>query len=171
MVVNAGEIGVSETGQYERLAFEGTGYLGNLLWGQALLAHLFHGDQLTGGSGILGLIHRAKATFAYHTDDAIALLEHVVVGKLPGGRFDGMFHLRSCLIPGSFTDSFFLVGSLLASISLIAAKIRIGSLKVNLQSRNRAGSISIPGALSTIALHAFAQVLTKSSTSETIDIL
>src|SRR5260221_9758817 len=98
MVVNAGEIGMSETGQYERFAFEGTGYLGKLLWGQTSLAHLFHGDQLTGGSGILGLIHRAKATFAYHTDDAIALPEQAVVGKLPGGRFDGMVHLRSSFL-------------------------------------------------------------------------
>jgi hypothetical protein len=69
--------------------------LGDLLWGQATPDHLFYGDQLTGGPGIPGLIHRAKAAPAYHTDDAIALPEQIVVGKLPGGRFDGRVHLRA----------------------------------------------------------------------------
>ena len=84
LLVDAGQVGMCQTGQQQRLAFESLGSLDEFLRTQAALAHLFDGNQSIAELEIGSFIDCAEAALAHLTDNAVALLEQVIVDKQPG---------------------------------------------------------------------------------------
>src|SRR5713226_1561979 len=84
LLVDARQVGMCQARQQVGLAFEGQGGLDKFLWAQAILAHLLDGQQSIAKLDVRRLIDGSKAPVAYATEDAIALLEDVLLDKQPG---------------------------------------------------------------------------------------
>src|SRR6266487_1272495 len=86
LLVDTRQVRVSQTGEQQRFTFESLGGFNEFLRAQAALAHLLDGYQSIAKLEIRSFIHSAEPPFTHLADNAVALLEQVIVGKQPRGR-------------------------------------------------------------------------------------